>query len=43
VTGTLPCSQHDKFAEERKKMGNILRKKPEMLSLMILKRIEDEQ
>jgi len=37
------CIQFFNVIEEFMEMGNILRKKPEMLALMILKRIEDEQ
>lgn len=32
----LPCGQHDKFAQERKAMGSLVRKRPELLALMIM-------
>lgn len=33
---TLPCSQHDKFADQRKAMGTLVRKRPDLLALMIM-------
>ena len=33
---TLPCGQHDKFAAERKAMGSLVRKNPQILALMIM-------
>lgn len=33
---TLPCGQHDKFAAERKVMGSLVRKNPQILALMIM-------
>jgi len=32
---TLPCGQHDKFAEVRKMTGRLITKHPEILAMMI--------
>jgi hypothetical protein len=31
----LPCGQHDKFAEERSGMGSLVRRRPEILAMII--------
>lgn len=31
----LPCGQHDKFAEARRLTGNLIRKNPAILAMMI--------
>lgn len=33
---TLPCGQHDKFANERKALGKLIQKYPPLLTLLLM-------
>jgi hypothetical protein len=37
----LPCTQHDKFKETREMLSAVVRKRPEILAMMVMGHIDE--